>query len=205
MAEIFPISYWGSLLYFSELVKHRQVALECYETFPKQTHRNRFHIVSPQGLLPVTIPVFKPNGSKTLTKDISILQDKSGFKKNWKSVTSAYASSPFFDHYELELKELFLSPNENLVQHCLDINSFLLNAWGFEIEFRETTNFDWKTQSSLLHVDFLSTENQYVWKNYTQVQFHETSAFFPNTSALDLLCNLGPMARKIVVDPFIRG
>ena len=203
MANIFPISYWGSIRYFSELVRHQKVTLECYETFPKQTHRNRLEIVSPQGVLPITIPVVKPNGSKTITKNIAILHDKAGWKKNWKSITSAYASSPFFDHYEMELAQLFLSPDENLVQHCVDINRFLLKSWGFEMEFDFTAGFNWQEASPLLDIDYLDAGDSVLWKNYTQVQFNSTAKFSPNLSALDLLCNLGPMGREIILHPFI--
>lgn len=205
MGDIFPVSYWGSIRYFSELVKQQKVTLECFETFPKQTHRNRFEIVSPQGVLAVTIPVVKANGSKTLTKDISILEDKAGWKKNWKSVTSAYSSSPFFDHYELELEQLFLSPNENLVAHCQEITQFLLNAWGFEVEFDHTRDFNWQQASPLLNIDYLDSDFSADWSTYPQVQFHKTPDFFPNVSALDLLCNLGPMGREIIICPFTVG
>ena len=205
MSAVFPISYWGSVRYFSELVKHQKVTLECYETFPKQTHRNRMEIVSPQGVLPITLPVVKPQGSKTITKDISILNDKAGWKKNWKSITSAYAPSPFFEHYERDLEQLFLSPNENLVAHCRDITAFLLKAWGFEMEFDFTSGFDWKEASPLLSIDYLDNTSSLEWKSYSQVQFHNTPNYFPNVSSLDLLCNLGPMGREIIVHPFIIG
>src|SRR6218665_1144226 len=119
MPETFPISYWGSIYYFQEITQHDQVVLEAFEHFPKQTHRNRCSIVSADGELMLTAPVKKINGTKTFTKDIELISDKATLQKNWRTITSAYASSPFFDHYEKELRELFLNPRINLVEHCI--------------------------------------------------------------------------------------
>ncbi len=198
MSETFPISYWGSILYFQELVRYEHVVLEALEHFPKQTHRNRFSIVSASGELVLTAPVTKPNGNKTFTKDIELITDKSVLLKNWRAITSAYASSPFFDHYEKELSELFLNPNSNLLQHCVDINSFLLKCWGFDVKFTASTSFDWKTQSAKLEVDFLKKEleNHSI---YDQVLFKKDQEFVQNASSLDLLCNMGPLGRNIIL------
>lgn len=198
MVEIFPISYWGSIYYFQEIAKHKNIVLEAFETFPKQTHRNRFAIVSANGELMLTAPVRKPNGTKTLTKDIELISDKATLQKNWRAVTSAYASSPFFDHYEKELEELFLDPKSNLLEHCLDINSFLLKSWGIDVKFDLTKEYDWKVRSKKLDVDFLS-HNANPFTVYQQVQFQKSQKFVPNTSALDLLCNLGPLGRNIIL------
>jgi len=198
MNETFPVSYWGSIRYFQELVQHEQVVLEALEHFPKQTHRNRFSIVAASGELVLTAPVFKPNGNKTLTKDIELIVDKGVLIKNWRAITSAYASSPFFDHYEKELSALFLAPNSNLFQHCLDINSFLMNCWGFDVKFTSSNSFDWRTQSEKLEVDYLSKEfNSLI--PYHQVLFKPDGKFISNASSLDLLCNLGPLGRNIIL------
>lgn len=200
MNGTFPISYWGSIAYLTEIVKHDAVVLECFETFPKQTHRNRFEIVSAQGLLSLTIPVEKPNGSKTLTKDILIVNDKAVLKKNWKAVVSAYASSPFFDHYEQDLEKLFLQPNRNLVQHCSEILSFLFKCWSFETKIDFSENFDWREQSPLLSKDYLSPLLAEESIHYQQVLFTPAGqAFMQNVSCLDLLCNLGPMGRTVIL------
>jgi hypothetical protein len=201
MNRTFPISYWGSIAYLSEIVQQETVVLECYETFPKQTHRNRFQIVSAQGLLSLTIPVEKSNGSKTLTKDVLIVDDKAVLKKNWKAVVSAYASSPFFDHYELDLEKLFLHPNRNLAIHCSDILSFLFKCWDFKTQITFSESFDWREQSLLLSKDYLSTALVQNSPRYDQVLFNPKQAFINNVSCLDLLCNLGPMGRTLIFKP----
>lgn len=199
MNRTFPISYWGSIAYLSEIVKHDTVILECFEVFPKQTHRNRFQIVSAQGLLSLTIPVEKPNGSRTLTKDISISNDKASLRKNWKAVVSAYASSPYFDHYERELEALFLNPNKNLVIHCSDILTFFFTSWSLEVNIQYSDSFDWREQSSELSKDYLSLSSIENIPEYDQVLFTPDQEFLGNMSCLDLLCNLGPMGRNVIL------
>jgi hypothetical protein len=198
MINTFPISYWGSIAYLSDLVKEETVVLECFEHFPKQTHRNRFQIVYPQGLLSLTVPVIKYNGSKTHTKDVLISNDKVALKKNWKAVVSAYASSPYFDHYERELEMLFLKPNENLVFHCKDILSFLFTCWDFDTKLEFSKTFDWKEQSNELSKDYLSKSVLMSYTEYDQVLFNSGQQFIPNVSSMDLLSNLGPMGRNLI-------
>ncbi|MBK7029957.1 MAG: hypothetical protein IPH45_12420 [Bacteroidales bacterium] len=48
-----PISWWA-LLYHK-----KEIHLELQETYPKQTYRNRCHIYSASGLLPLSIPVIR--------------------------------------------------------------------------------------------------------------------------------------------------
>lgn len=197
MSEVFPISYWGSIYYFQEISRYKTVVLEAFEHFPKQTHRNRFAIVSASGELILTAPVSKPNGTKTLTKDVELVTDKSTLQKNWRAVTSAYASSPFFDYYAKELEELFLKPNPNLLQHCIDINSLLLSSWGISIEFERSMSYDWTKASEKLKIDYMDKLS--TGSKYTQVLFKQEQKFVDNMSGLDLLCNLGPLGRNEIL------
>ena len=201
MSAIFPISYWGSILYFHELVQHSFVQLEVHETFPKQTHRNRFEIVTSNGVLQLTAPVTKPNGNKSKTHEIELITDKVTLQKNWRAITSAYASSPFFEHYELDLEHLFLEPKTNLVEQVFEINKFLFSCWGLEISVERTISYNWQLQNETLQKDYLAAKDL-DWKLYQQVMFSSKTDFVSNTSALDLLCNLGPLGRDIILFPF---
>jgi len=194
MNTVLPISWWGSIAYFQELAAHQYIELEIWEHFPKQTHRNRLQYVTPQGLQSLTLPVVKSNGSKTLVKDIELVDDKHGRMKSWRAIVSAYASSPFFDHYETELSELFLNPKSNLVEHNAEITRFLLNTWGFKTELIQNTSF---SGAETLETDFYALENRL--KNYTQVQFSPEQPFYPNVSTLDLLCCMGPLGRNVLL------
>ncbi len=194
MSVVLPISWWGSIAYFKELAAHQSVELEIWEHFPKQTHRNRLQYVTPQGVQSLTLPVVKANGSKTAVKNIELVDDKNGRMKSWRAIVSAYASSPFFDHYETELADFFLNPKGNLVEHTTEISRFLLNVWGLETTLTLNPSF---SGAPTLETDFYGVTKNI--ESYTQVQFTSEQPFYPNVSALDLLCCMGPLGRNVIL------
>ena len=115
MQAIFPIQYFGSISYYKDLVSCENVAFEIWDTYPKQTNRNRTSIYTSNGILELTIPVRKPNGSKTVTKDILIDNSQDWRKTHWRAIESAYKHSAYFEHYETELKALIYQEEKSLV------------------------------------------------------------------------------------------
>lgn len=192
---ILPISLWGSIEYVKVLNVHKNICLDIHEHFPKQTHRNRFELTGIAGRMSLTLPVIKAQGSKTATGDVEITSDKNERLKLWRTLTANYASSPYFDHYESDLKTLFLQPNENLAQHTLDVIQFLSEVWSLNLEISFTTSFHPYTTDDIRLHDFLGEREMNV---YTQVLFDSTSEFKSNLSILDLLLNEGPMGKKFL-------
>ncbi|MCD6178831.1 MAG: WbqC family protein, partial [Bacteroidales bacterium] len=58
-------AYFPPILHYAWLLKNQEISVEQFETFPKQTFRNRCVILSANGLQSLTVPVIKPNGAKT--------------------------------------------------------------------------------------------------------------------------------------------
>ena len=55
MAVVFPTAYFGSIAYFQQIMQHGSVSVEVWDTFPKQTFRNRCVILGAQGPLRLTL------------------------------------------------------------------------------------------------------------------------------------------------------
>ncbi|MBQ5424106.1 MAG: WbqC family protein, partial [Bacteroidales bacterium] len=98
-----------------------KVVIEKYETYPKQTYRNRCNILSANGVLPLSVPVQK--NYHTLTKDIRIDYSEMWQRNHLTALKSAYKNSAFYDYYFykferfFEKKETFLIDlNENVLQ-----------------------------------------------------------------------------------------
>lgn len=194
MQSVFPTAYFGNMAYFYELVNADQPVVDLHEHFVKQSLRTRCEILSANGPIQLTVPVIKPDGAKTLLKNITIC-NKTNWKLNhWRAIQSAYASSPYFEYYGIEIQQLLFNEYHNLWQlnHCLtetilnwlDIKLSLTYSNEYIIsksihDFRNAT-FDHKNQS---------------FKPYNQV-FAQKENYLPNLSILDLILNEGPMARK---------
>ena len=83
------------------------------EYFQKQTYRNRFDILTGNGVQTLTIPVESTGGERKLLRDIRISPEYNG-KKTLQAIRSAYGNSAMYDFIEHELEELFLKEEKFL-------------------------------------------------------------------------------------------
>lgn len=193
-------SYLGPIQYYSKLLKYKEVYIELHENFLKQTYRNRCKIYGANGELSLSIPV-KKIAAKTKIKDLLIDYDTNWRKIHWKSIESAYRSSPFFEYYEDDLRPFYEMKNKYLI----DLNQELQNVLLEHLEIESNIN----TTSEYIHLpgsNFDDLRCFFTPKNtidvsakttYKQV-FSDKSGFIPNLSIIDLLFNEGPNATEIL-------
>lgn len=196
MQEVYPISYFGSIDYYKKLTASKHVAFEIWETYPKHSARNHCKILSPNGILELIVPLKKPNSSKTITKDVLIDYTMDWQKKQWKSIITAYSSSPYFDHYGMEVEEIIFSKHSHLVNLAKEIHTKICSWLSLDFPFEETKSY----QKEGI-IDFRNEfKNRNLINDYAYQQVFSTKAnFIPDLSILDAIFNLGPMARKIII------
>ena len=91
---IFPTSYFPPIFNLQKMVELKNVEISSEELFLKQTLRNRCEIATSNGIQRLSVPISKPNGSKSKTKDIIISNVQNWRKDHWKSIESAYQNAP---------------------------------------------------------------------------------------------------------------
>src|SRR5690554_6691552 len=91
-AYLAPIQYYSKLANFP-------VVLEVNDNYLKQTYRNRCNILTTNGIKTISIPIEKSGKLKTSMKEVKISYTENWQKLHWKTITSAYNSSPFFEYY----------------------------------------------------------------------------------------------------------
>ena len=94
-----PISHWKEII-------NGNILWELNKNFNKQTLRNRTYIYGPNKILKLSIPIKHSKESFTLENTL-IENDFQWQKDHWKSIQSAYKSSPFFEFYEDVINFLF--------------------------------------------------------------------------------------------------
>ncbi len=195
MQIVFPTSYFGNLEYFRLLCKENNSLFETKEHFIKQTIRSRCKILGANGELTLSVPVIKPFGSKTPLDQVLISDETSWKKEHWRSIHSAYAASPYFEHYEMEVKSLIFSDFSNLI----DLNSAIITSvikWlSLPVQFAFTTTFE---------TDYETDYRQYDFEKYEKVQpyiqvFPLVNSCHSSLSILDLLFCEGPLARNWII------
>ncbi len=195
---LFSTAYFGNIAYFRELIKHPKVCIDAHEHFIKQTYRNRCEILTANGIHPLSVPVIKPNGSKSAMNTIEISENKDWRKDHWKAIESAYAASPFFEHYGSEVKELIYQDEANLLTFNKSITERVLEWMGYHVEFTLSNEYVVVPETDDLRiqlnkkVDFNSSD----FSKYIQV--FDSNQFYSNLSILDLIFAEGPLARRFV-------
>ena len=184
-AYLAPISHWKQIIKGKIIWDHHQ-------NFNKQTLRNRTFIHSANGLLKLTIPI-KHSEEKFILKEALIENDYKWQQNHWKSIESAYRSSPFFMYYEDSLKEIYNKEYEKLIDINIDLTK-LVYEW-LEIKANifltdEYRNTYVKEKDLRFMTESKTRENQNI-KEYTQV-FSNKNGFINNLSNIDLIFNEGP-------------
>jgi len=193
--------FFGPIEYYTQLISHKNIIIEQYEHYSKQSYRNRCNILGANGSLALSVPVVKASSKKILTKDVSIAYDTNWQKLHFKSIESAYKSSPFYDYYIDDLMQFFDKKWDNLLEYNTAIQEEIFAMLEIEPNIILSKDFYPKGTDDILdlrdavHPKKNKSVNDinYINKEYTQV-FSNKFPFQENLSILDLIFNLGPDA-----------
>lgn len=186
-------AYLPPIEYFSYIVNANKVFIEVYESYPKQTYRNRCNIYAPNGLLSLTIPVIRINGNHTKTKDIEISNHTNWRLQHWRSLQTAYNASAFFMYYKDELWEKMKFESNNLIKYNSHLLDFLMNEIGIKTSIELTKQYKiLETEVDLRNEISPKAKKQLVkTTEYYQI-YKNKHGYIPNLSILDLLFSEGP-------------
>lgn len=189
-------TYFPTISHFIAIANAKTVSFEAADNFQKQTYRNRMFIYGANGKLLLNIPTkHNKEGNKTSYYNTEIENIEDWQKQHWKSIVSAYKSSPFFEYYEDEIKDIFITPQTSIYQLNITIFKILCECIEIEVNIDFTTSFI-KKYNTQTHIDLRSLvrskkETPIKLEAYTQV-FGDKHGYLNNLSILDLLFNEGP-------------
>ena len=185
---IFYPSYFAPVAQYVAMTQATEIWFESCDNFQKQTYRNRCCIYGPQGIQSLNIPVLKAN-SKQPTKDVRIDQSSSWQQQHLKAIAAAYNSSPFYEYFDRELKELFMIKTTFLLDFTLKCHEFIAEALPLELpEYSLTEQYE-KECGEPDDFRFLvnaKSNKRFDFSRYVQV-FSDRHGFIENLSILDLL------------------
>src|SRR5256885_1476473 len=101
---LFSIAYLPPISYVAEILKSKKITLEKHEHYIKQTYRNRALIYGPNGMLPLIIPVAHEDLYTKPIHEVKISYANNWQLIHWRTITSCYRNSPYFEFFEDELK-----------------------------------------------------------------------------------------------------
>ncbi len=196
-------TYFPNVAHFAAMLKAGEVIFEMHDNYQKQTYRNRTFIYGANGKLQLSVPVIYSQKERQKYRDIKIHNTEKWQMLHWKSLESAYKTSPFFEFYEDELQPLFTQKSAYLLDFNLKCFETILECLQLDINTSETESFQKETtdQSDFRSLANSRKEPNFDFDNYTQV-FGEKHGFISNLSILDLLFNEGTNAVSYLENQF---
>ena len=189
-------TYFPCILSYSLMTSGNQILFEISDYYEKQTYRNRMYIQSANArqMLSVQVKHTHTDG-KQLYKDVQISNDFDWQKLHWRSLETAYRTSPYFEFYEDDLIPLFKKKYKYLIDLNLEIIQIINDLLELKIPYKFTESYQ-KIYDNTTDLRFLKNakkEPEIVkeFPPYTQM-FLDRHDFMPNLSILDLLFMEGP-------------
>jgi glutaredoxin len=189
---LFSTAYFPCISYMARFLKDSSPVIEVYETYHKQTYRNRCRVMTANDVESLSVPVIKVNGNHTMTCDVVI-----SYKEHWQQIhrrclESAYKAAPYFDHYYDLIRPVF----ETRFERLIDLNDAALKAvlkmLKVNKEIVHTTDYVREAENDLREAFSPKVQpDPDAFPHYYQV-FSAKFPFAPNLSILDLVFNEGP-------------
>ena len=194
MSEVLLSSaYLAPVEYYSAMAKSDIVYIENCDYYVKQTYRNRCHIAAANGKLVLSIPIEKLENEKILTRDVRISEHNDWQKHHWRSIESAYNSTPFFEYYKDDLFPFYEKKWSFLWDFNFEIQNKILELIDLQLNIMMTQVYQLNSDNiqdlrEIIHPkrNNIIVEN----KPYYQV-FAQKFGFQAGLSVIDLLFNMG--------------
>lgn len=190
---IAPLAYTGSIGMWAFMTTAETLLIEQNDYYQKQTLRNRTYIHGANGKLLLSIPI--RHLGKTGHQYYNEVEIENSFewqKQHWKSIQSAYRSSPYFEFYEDDISIFYKNKFSLLYVFNKAYFKLLLKLLGWNPEVHYTESYENLTNAKDIRSQIEKKEvNNTLRLKYTQV-FEGKNGFIPNLSILDLLFNEGP-------------
>ena len=210
-------TYFGPIQWYQKLYRAESVQIERWESFQKQTYRNRCIIATTNGPQALTVPIER-KFTVNYIKDIRISDHGNWRHLHWNALQSAYGESPFFEYYQDDIRPFFeqrwdylLDFNEAIrekmcelidiqpkVDYSKEFTVYSLSSCvpavasgKAEQELKPSTVNYIKDYRMAIRPKNPEPDPDFTPKRYYQV-YQQKHGFLPNLSILDLLFNMGP-------------
>lgn len=191
MKILLPIFYLPPISWFAVFLKdENEVVLEQFENFPKQTYRNRANIYGANGRLSLIIPT--RHTGKRVMKEAEISHRENWQQLHWKSIKTAYQSSPYFEFYEEKLEKIFEFKTDSLIKFNLNALKIIQDILKTEKAYSLNNEYVKIPLEENYREKFSAKkETEFEMEEYYQT-FSDKLGFEKDLSILDLICNKGP-------------
>jgi hypothetical protein len=191
-----PTAYWPSVAYMAALAQAGGGRIEAWESFQKQTSRNRAHILTANGVLRLTVPV--KHAGKSPIHAVEIDGREPWARQHWRAIQAAYRHAPYFEHFEPYFEQALFAGDTHLLALNRRIMALCLRLAGLSVPLSETEGYAHVLPPECLDARQALSEKRPEPIGMPAYQQVFGTAFVPNLSVLDLLCCEGPQAGRLL-------
>lgn len=196
MKTLLHPTYFPNIVTFS-IIAQNDICWEVQDNYQKQTYRNRCYICTDIGKHLLNIPIRHVGGiqGRQKYKDVKLENTYPWQRQHWRTLQTAYRTSPFFEFYEDEIAPLFTNEYTYLLDFNLYAIEIICSCLQIEMQKAKTLTYETDPENHF-NARFLvnaKKEIQLQQDKYVQV-FGDRHGFVKNTSILDLLFNEGTNA-----------
>ena len=156
-------TYFGPVQWYQKLYRYDRCLIEQYDSYQKQTYRNRCIIATANGPQALTVPVDThavlgdsvaptvlgssaaptvlgdsvAEAPKCLLKDVRISDHNQWRRVHWNALQSAYSESPFFEYYADDIRPFF----EKKYDFLIDFNEAIRQTVCKLIDIHPTVEY----------------------------------------------------------------
>ncbi|WGH75554.1 WbqC family protein [Tenacibaculum tangerinum] len=186
--SLFIPTYFAPISQYAAIYQSDTITFEVEDNYQKQTYRNRCYIYGANGKLALNIPVkHRTKEGRKKTKDTLVENNFPWQQQHFKSLQSAYRSSPFFEFFEEDLLRIFNKQYKFLLDVTIDSHLFVTDALQIEQQYTKTKNYELIHENNDFRALAIAKKGiEIEMDSYVQM-FDDKHGFIPNLSILDLL------------------
>jgi hypothetical protein len=196
------LQYLPCLEYFTCILQYDRILIDIEERYVKQTFRNRCSVLTANKIDVLTVPV-KGYDAVAPTKDILIDYNQDWLRRHLGCLKSAYGKSPFYEFYISEFTHTYEKKPRFLADLNYELLTICLRLVGIKKEIRYILSGEREEEKGVDNVISLinnkKSQNSSIY--YQPLPYYQTfgNDFVGNLSIIDLLFNMGPEAKSVLL------
>ncbi len=201
MVPVLSAFYFGSVAHYRLLARHPRVIIDAGEHYERQSHRTRTAIMGPNGRQDLVVPIVRRPGHKMPMREVAVRYAETWPQQHLHAVRSAYGKAPWTVHFLDDIAGVLMQRHDRLID--LDLATLRLGlkwlglATAIEVRDEYVERCAGPDLRLRLHPKKPLPPEVPAPIPYPQV-FADRHGFMPRMSVIDLVCNCGPEAKRIV-------
>lgn len=185
-----PVLPFPNLLWWHFAGSATHVLLDDKEHFEKMSFRNRYMVAGADGPIVLSIPVAGGRQQRKPMEQMQIDNKTNWQVQHWRTLTSVYNRSPYFEFFAPDLEPLFQQPFLSLTDFSLSSMAVLEKIARIRLEKSIVPSFKKHYDDSYADIRGMFRSSGYERQEGLPVYhqtFEDRTGFLPNLSLLDLL------------------